>query len=329
MTATIASTTDVLSRLDRYAQHSSAFLAMNQGTQHFVSAQPEGLVAYAQRDRRHVVLLSELYAAPEDRPGLLNAFESWARDEGSRVCAVQLMEDDARLFAERDYRVNQIGVSYSINLDGYDLRGKRYVKTRNMISRARREGATASELGEESGEQLDQIDARWLRQKGAMVKEYRHLIGERGGPGSGLRRVFAAHVGDRTVAYVTFSPVFGRHAGWLYDLTRRTDNAPPGVIELVMWSAIETFRDEGSLWLHLGFTPCTGLAEGRDLGTKSGTVERVVAAIPDRAPWVYPVRSQEHFKRKWRPHLITPEYVAFDRVTPGAVWNLLRTTQAI
>ncbi len=45
---------------------------------------------------------------------------------------------------------------------------------------------------------------------------------------------------------------------------------------------------------------------------------------------IYPARSQERFKLKWAPHLVEPDYIGFrPRVSPGALWQLLRVTRAI
>ena len=45
------------------------------------------------------------------------------------------------------WTVNQFGTSYSIDLSDFTLQGKKFVKTRNMIARSRREGVTIAEAG--------------------------------------------------------------------------------------------------------------------------------------------------------------------------------------
>ena len=210
-------------------------------------------------------------AAPEERDRLWASFLQAARAAGRRVVAVQLQDEAAVRAAESGFSVTQFGTSYSLELSELTLRGQKFVKTRNMISRSRREGVTVAEVGVDVPlepdlvAQLDAIDQAWLRSKGRHVRELQFLVGQRGGRFAGQRRLFVALVGTRAVGYVSYSPVFGNRPGWLYDLTRRRDGAPPGVIEHVFFEAGLRLAADGADWMHLGLTPFVGLdAPARD-----------------------------------------------------------------
>lgn len=321
----------------RHGDHSSAFLAFNDGIEYFTDPAIDGMIAYATKGGRHLTQLCGPFAAPDDKLPLLRSFRSFARERRQRVMAVQLRPDDARLYAEAGFRVNQLGSSYSIDLDDFSLRGTRFMKTRNKISRARRLGLTVDELDPDdrarpaTADALNAIDAAWLRGKGALAQQLAFLVGERDGRGSRLRRVFVARRDGEAIAYVTYSPCFGERPGWLYDLTRRRPDAPPGTIELVFHTALEQLKGEGCRWLHLGLTPFRGLADEHELASgTSSVVRRIVRLIAEHGELVYPARTQEEFKLKWAPHLIEPEYIAFDgRVSLGAVVHLMRLTRSI
>ncbi len=322
--------------LRRHGDHPSAFLAYNDETRHYREAGVEGLIAY-RPGRRHIAQLCGPFAPAPDRARLLSSFRDWATAERRRVTAVQLLAGDARLYADHGFAVNQLGASYSIGLDGYALRGTRFMKIRNKLKRAAREGVTVEELrpadlgSAEVRSQLAEIDAAWLGDKGTHVQELAFMIGERDGRGRPHRRVFLARHGGRPAAYVTYSPCFGHRPGWLYDLTRRRPTAPPGTIELLFTTALERMQSEGSPWLHLGLTPFAGLADEHELaGASSRLVRSAVRQLAERGRALYPAASQEAFKLKWCPQVVEPEYIAFDRrVTPGAIWHLLRLTRTI
>jgi len=309
---------------------------VNHDVSHFRAPGVDGFITYRPAGR-YVVQLCGPFAADADRVRLTSAFRDWARSQGRRITAVQLRESDAFLYAKAGFTVNQLGASYSIDLGQFSLRGTRFMKTRNKIKRAGRLGITVEELSaqqiadESVDRELDAIDASWLRGKGRLARELTFMVGERGGPGQALRRIFVARHEGRAIAYVTYSPCYGQQPGWLYDLTRRRADSPPGVVELVFHSALEQLRDEGVEWLHLGLTPFTGMADRHELvGASSHAVSWLVGQLGLRGEAIYPARSQEAFKLKWGPQVIEPEYMAFeDGPRLGAIWQILRLTRAI
>lgn len=324
-------TRDPIECLRAHADHPSAFLAVNAHTWHHHGRRAPGLVAYVP-GRRHHIQFAAPFAPPEARGPLLDEYlgNLWGR---RTLTAVQLRSPDVGLYAERGFAVNQIGSSYGIDLSRFTLRGKALAKIRQNVSRARREEVTVTEAAPDDPvdqDALDRIDREWLRAKGRHVKQLSFLVGERGGPGRPLRRTFLARHRGAIVAYITYSPVWGSRPGWLYDLTRRSPEAPVGTVELVNLTALTRFAEEGAGWLHLGLTPFAGLADEHEPACASASLTRSLRLVARYGDAVYPARTQEAFKLKWAPHVIEPEYAAFqDRVRPGAVLRLLRATGAL
>lgn len=327
---------DALAVVRALGQSSSVFLALNAGNRYFTVPDRPGLIAYRPVGRRYWVQFTGACAAPGDRRALDEAFAAAAAAAGKRIIAVQWDRDDADRAAANGWVVNQFGCSYSIDLTAFGLRGQKFVKTRNMIARSRREGVTVGEATPERladpafAAQLDEIDAVWLRNKGRHVKQLELMIGERGGVVQDQRRLFVAERDGRVVAYISYSPVFGEQSGWLYDLTRRTPDAPPGAIEHVFAEAAGVLAQEGAGWLHLGLTPFVGLDSAHDLPGSSGLLGRALALIGERGSALYPAKTQLAFKLKWRPHQVTPEYIAFPRrIRLRDIWCLARATNSL
>jgi lysylphosphatidylglycerol synthetase-like protein (DUF2156 family) len=328
---------DAVGVLERHAHNPSAFLTLNAETRRFRMPGIDGFIAYRPAGRRHFVQLGGVFADDAGREVLLRGFRAMAGVEGRNLVTVQLLRDDAELYAREGFTVNQFGASYGRSLCDFNLRGGAYMRLRNKISRARRAGIGVAEVGvdlEASPEleaRLAAIDAQWLRSKGRHIKELAFMVGERGGPAAGLRRLFIATGEDGdTLGYITFSPVYGRQSGWLHDLSRRTPDAPPGTMELVIHTAINRFMAEGVGYLHFGLTPFSGLADSHELPERSPAAKRIVGLLAAHGKHIYPAADQVAYKEKWGPDLIQPEYVAFSAgVTAGAVWSLLRLTNAI
>ncbi|MEU7137871.1 DUF2156 domain-containing protein [Nocardia sp. NPDC046473] len=328
---------DALATLRSFGQHSSGFLALNSGNEYFTVDGSSGMIVYRPHGRRYWVQFAGPIAAPEECELLEQSFAAAAARQRRRIIGVQLLRADAERAARNGYIVNQFGCSYSIDLSQFSMTGRKWHSIRNMIARSRREGITVSEANPERQAQpefidrLAEMDAAWLRSKGWHAKELRFLIGERGGVFQEHRRVFVAEQDGQPIAYQTYSPVFGAQSGWLGDLERRLPGAPPGAADHIFAEAAQQFRDEGAGWVHLGLTPFVGIDPAHAVdGGSSAAVTKAIELARKHGAALYPAESQLAFKLKWRPHVITPEYIAF----PGGprvrdVWSLARVTNAL
>ena len=112
-------------------------------------------------------------------------------------------------------------------------------------------------------------------------------------------------------AFVTFLPVYGSLTpnltavsnssemqawGWTLDLMRRTPDAPPGVIELLLVRAIERFRMSGAQVVSLGMVAMADTLQEmtRSQGQLAGFVTNRLHLLESR-------RSLFNFKQKFHP----------------------------
>jgi lysylphosphatidylglycerol synthetase-like protein (DUF2156 family) len=317
----------VLDTLTAHSDNPSSFLALNSGNEYFHDDGFDGTCAY-RRSGRYLLQFGGPFTAPEHRAPLLDSFVAHA---GRRLVAVQLQRADAELYAQHGFTVNQMGASYAVDLSRFTLRGSRFVRLRNKISRARRAGLEVTEIqpGDDCAD-LDRVDQHWLRDKGRHAKELRFLVGQRAGPLQEHRRLFVGRIDGEAAGYINYSPVFGSRPGWLHDLSRRRPDAPPGVMEALNATVMEQLVADGADWLHFGFTPFTGLADEHELPGASRLFTRFARLLAEHGTAIYPAASQLEYKEKWAPHAVLPEYIAFlGRPRIGAVWQLLRATNAV
>lgn len=321
--------------LERRAENPSAFLALNAGTRHFAVDGVDGVIAYQPAGRASIVQLGGAFADPDDQALLLGAFLDFAHVVRRKIVAVQLLRRDAQLYARHGFTVNQFGADYARELRGFTLAGKKHMQLRNKISRARRAGVSVVEVDAATPAHLvsalDEIDQVWLRSKGRHAKELRLMVGQRGGPAQSRRRLLLAHdESGGVLGYVSFSPVYGAQSGWLHDLSRRRPDAPPGVLELIVATAVEKFQAEGASYLHFGFTPFTNLSDEHEVGGSSRTTARILRLLAAHGSAIYPATDQLAYKEKWGLDLVQPEYIAFQGgISLRRVWNLLRATSAV
>lgn len=311
-----------------YADNPSAFLALNSGNEHFTAPGLPGVVVY-RRSGRHLVVFGAPFGP--DPAALLRAFTGFAGDSRRKVVAIQAQASDVDMYAAAGFTVNQVGASYAVDLAAFTLRGSRFVRLRNKISRATRSGLTVREVPYgQWADELVALDAEWLRAKGKHAKPLEFLVGEYGGPVQHARRLFAGTIDGELIGYISYSPAYGSRPGWLHDLSRRRPTAPPGVMEAINAAAIEAFRSEGAAWLHFGFTPFTGLSPDLEHPSRSGWFARLVGLLARRGAAVYPAATQLAYKHKWAPHAVLPEYVAFSgRASLTAFLQVFRASNAL
>lgn len=323
-----------LAELQSWSDDPSAILALNTGTGCFRALGVPGFIAY-RRWARTLVQVGGAHAPEAAQAELIERFRGYAATRHCRIVAIQLQRRDAERHAAAGYTVNQLGASYALSVESFTLRGKRFVSLRNKISRAQRAGVevemtTLGALTAADTQAIANLDGEWLRAKGRRTRPLRFLVGELAGPGAALHRLALARLAGDLVGYVSQSPVSGSRPGWLHDLSRRNNLAPPGVMELLVSECLAQCAAEGTGWWHFGFTPFTSLDPAVELPGANRSVARVVRLLADHGNRVYPAASQLDYKRKWGELVVLPDYVAFSG-QPGltGVVGLLRVANLI
>lgn len=273
-----------------------------------------------------------VHAPADGRRELLDAWLAQAEADRLRVLAVQIRADQVPLFEAHGFTVNRFGCSYGLRLADFSYRGTPKMKLRNKIKRARAAGLDVLEVGvslprtPETFAALEAISQAWLAAK--RKKEIAFMVGELGGPEHTERRIFVARdTTQRCIGFITYVPVWGRHPGYLHDLTRRRPDAPPGTMEVINATALDQFRDEGVPHLHFGFTPF--ITDGPEPASASRLLTRAIGLLARHGRSIYPADAQVRYKRKWGPQIIEPEYLAGRPFSARGVFDLLRLTRSL
>jgi lysylphosphatidylglycerol synthetase-like protein (DUF2156 family) len=314
MTNTMAPADLTLTAIQTYteADNPSSFLAVNEGNSIFTAPGLPGTVVYREAGR-YLVQFGGPFTASGSYVDLLEAFREFARERDRTIVGVQLQRFDGEIYQRRGFTVNQVGASYAIDLARFSIDGTRFMRLRNKVARARRAGLVVREVDlADWVDAIHELDQVWLGSKGEHVKELEYLVGQCGGEMQRHRRLAIGLIDGKLVGYISYSPVYGSRPGWMHDLSRRTPGKLPGIMEAINLAAIEQLRSEGVPWLHFGFTPFTALSGGFELPGHSLAFRQLMLLLWQYGEAVYPAQTQLAYKQKWAPHLVLPEYVAFD-----------------
>jgi lysylphosphatidylglycerol synthetase-like protein (DUF2156 family) len=319
--------------LQAHADSPSAFLALNEGTCYFTSPDVDGFIAYRMQGG-YLIQIGGVVADAQRREQLLADFLAFAKSHGKKVCTVQLRAGDLDLYGRHGFKINQLGLSYSLDVLAFKTAGNRFLSMRNKISRAKKAGVVVLEVGKDIPDseatrgQMQELTNAWLKAKGKK-KLLEFMVGDLAP--NPCRRIFAAYLNEEMLGFISYVPSYGEFEGVMHDLTRRRSDAPPGVMELINVVAIERFRAEGVRYLNFGLTPFCGVDEAHDRHTsRSPFLSWLIAALEKYGKAVYPALAQVQYKLKWQPMQVTPEYVAFHQgFRLSGLVRLLQLTRTI
>ncbi|KIH86022.1 DUF2156 domain-containing protein [Pseudomonas batumici] len=320
---------------ERFGNHPSLFLTLSSDISTFTV---EGLAGYLpfQDDGKCLFILTGVISAADNRESLLKAFISHAVEHGRELCCVQLRQDQAPLFERLGFQVNQMGCSYTLDLERFSMAGSPFMSLRNKIKRAEKAGVIVKELGvdlpngPDQQRMLSSITEEWLKAKGSK-KLLSFMVGDLAANGLNKERIFVAVLNDKIVGFISYVPAFGEYNGWMHDLTRRLAEVPPGTMELVNVEAIKRFKQEGEKYLNFGLTPFYGVDDEFDTYTsRSHLLKWILSALEKYGQRIYPAASQVAYKLKWQPMVVTPEYFAtYGKFRVGILLRLMKLTNAL
>lgn len=314
-----------------FINHTSGYLALTPRKDRFRITGLPGFISYKEQ-RKHLILFGGVHAPRNTRADLLDRFLKVAGKQNRQVIALQLHEEQIPLFNSRGFITNQMGASCGLCLSDFSYAGTARMKLRHKIKRAREIGLSVREVGREIPDdertysRILKVSEAWVQEKGG--KELDFLIGEIGQPGQEDRRIFVVvSKTDQIIGFITYVPVWGSYPGYLHDLTRRSNDAPVGAMELCNAFALERFKEERIEHLHFGFTPF--ILDGTRNAGESNLLAVLFRAVYKYGARFYPAQSQWTYKLKWNPDIIEREYIAFRKLSLPAFFDVLTLTRTV
>jgi phosphatidylglycerol lysyltransferase len=212
------------------------------------------------------------------------------------------------------WRTMLVGEETVVPLATWSTTGKRWQDVRSSINRAERLGVRAiwttfAQLTPAWREQVENISNQWIADKA--LPEMGFTLGsidELRSPDVGL--MVACDPSDRIIGVTSWMPSFrdGLVVGWTLDFMRRTPNSMNGVMEFLIATSAERFRDAGAELMSLSTAPFATTLPSPGTAVTPG--QRILARVGTAIEPVYGFRSLFEFKKKFQPEL-HPIYLAY------------------
>jgi phosphatidylglycerol lysyltransferase len=287
-----------------------SWMATWRDNSHYIGPSRNSVIAY-QVHSGVAIALSDPIAPPSEKREALAAWAE-ASEKAGLVPSVFGASDFCRRHMPPTWRALQIAEDTIVTLPGLTFTGKRWNTVRTALNRAAREGitfrlTTLSSEPKTVRRQLDAISEQWVGDKG--LPEMRFTLGSIDEALDPEVRLALAETADgRVDGFLSWLPIYGgdgRMTGWTLDLMRRRDGGFPPVMEFLIASSAEAFRDEGAQILSLSGAP---LAHSEP--SEEGLIEKLLDQIGAALEPVYGFRSLHRFKQKFNPSA-QPLYLLF------------------
>ena len=284
-----SSISQIVAELTRaHGNHPLAFFGLAPENEHFLAPEGKGLVNYRLINNTAVVPGDPL-CAPEAVEQVTRSFLEFCSSHRWSVAFYQASVAFLASYRALNLRPLKMGEEAILSPQTFTVQGALLANVRTSCRRAEREGIylqwyegvpPAAVL-----QQLEGVSRAWLKSKGGeQTEETGFSVGRLDEVMTSGQRAdhiaslaFPLSAGQLTTprlvtgvaltrsgnacAFVTFTPIYGAATGdpgasqswgWALDLMRRTPDAAPGVMELLLVWAIERFRREGAHVVSLG-----------------------------------------------------------------------------
>ncbi len=299
-----------------------SYMSTWRGNEHWISS--DGRAAIAYRAIAGVALtVGGPYGDPAALDSAITEFARFCEYRGLQPCLYGVTAQARAVTQRLGWQSVQIAEDTMVPLPDLQLAGKKWQNVRNAMNKAAREGVTAEwwsypEMPPDLAEQLHQISAKWVADKG--LPEMNFMLGgldELNDPN--VRCLLAVGSDRRLHAITSWLPVYadGHPVGWTLDFMRR--NTGPGTfhgtMEFLIATAALTFRDEGARFVSLAGAPLARLDRGEQPCAEQRLLDRLASTMEP----MYGFKSLLQFKAKFQP-VYQPLYLAYpDPASLGAI----------
>ncbi len=294
----------------KYGQNVTSYLALENDKRYFFSSSVEGLLAYTIAGKV-LVGCGDTICAKKDGFAFLTELMGFCRQNGLDILFINITDYFEDLYKTAEFGIVKYGEDASFKLSEYDLAGGKAAKVRAAINHANKAGIIVMEYRPNSKKdveiekQIQTISAEWLSSKN--MDEMVFMVGGLSLDNPLDRRYFyAIDALGKMLGFVVFLPYLSG-LGYIADVTRRSSDAPQGVLEKIIYDAYMVMKEEGVKWGSMGLSPLYNVASG-DRITFS---ERLFTFIYDNLNAAYDFKALHHAKEKYAPTHWEERFLAF------------------
>lgn len=195
------------------------------------------------------------------------------------------------------------------NLNEFTLQGSKMRNSRNLVSRAEREGVKISiidELTPKIKQDIDDLNLQW--EKTRKVSGFSFLLALDPFKNFEDKLMLSAYIEDELVWYISAVPIYNRKWYYFEDIIR-AEHAPLWTNHLMVYRLLEHMRSQWYEMASLGTSPLWNIEKRPEERFKK--TQRLLKFLYNRINMFYNFKGLHHFKKSMCPNSWEEKYVAF------------------
>jgi lysylphosphatidylglycerol synthetase-like protein (DUF2156 family) len=205
---------------------------------------------------------------------------------GKHITFVQLSQDVAQLLHNRfGMYATQFGSEIILDIEHWDLKGKKKQVVRTSVNHAFKEGVVIEE--KTSAEGCRRLTDEWLGTRKVRNREICFLIRPMDMDYQENTRKFFATLNGELIGFVYFDPIYwdGKVVSYVPNISRFSTRFKSGIFYPLMHHAFEVFKSEGIKEVNLGLCPL--VVDDLDLPGESVLQKKMNRLLYAYGNWIF------------------------------------------
>ncbi len=263
---------------------------------YFFSDNKEAFVSYAIAGDYAVVLDNPVAANESELLKIICEFEGYCKINNLETVYYRVSEEGIKVHQSLGKRTLLIGQEAVLDLESFNLDGGEKKPMRNALNKVEKSGFTSRvyepPLKEGLLQKLKLVSEEWLDsgKEEELFSQGMFMWNE-------LKQqtvITVENAEEKVVAFINIIPDYAMSEG-TYDLQRKLNDAPNGVMDFVLVKMFEYFKSRGIRYVNLGLVPMSGIEKGKDIA--ESTIKFMYEQLPQFAHF----KGLRDYKEKFNP----------------------------
>lgn len=284
------------SLIERYGNSAMDYFKKYPDKIFYFSNTVEGFIAFRTTPVFAVALEKPVCDGEENARIIIREFEGWCEKNGLKPVYYRVSSQDLAIFRSMGKKSLKIGQEAVVHLNKFSLSGKDMKAMRNAINKVTSAGFVfktyTSPIKEGVLQKLKQVSDDWLSEN---KKEIVFASGTFDPAILKGQTIFTVENNEeKIVAFANQIPDYEK-SETTYDLIRKSNDAPGGVVDFLLVNMFEYFKKEGFERVNMGLAPMSGFDSSGNIA------ERTIKLAYERIRQFGHYKGLREYKEKFMP----------------------------